>query len=367
MNTGKRTSGSITETDVKKFIRRRARGLHKGDCGRVLILAGGAGMTGAAVFAAKGALKSGSGLVYAVLPPEDEFVMKIAVPEVICVRWDAARGVLAGEEGISGRRGESYDAVCFGPGMGTGDESALILKTLLLNYDGPVVLDADGLNLAASDPEIADAVRNYPGDLVITPHEGEAERLLHAASERHDELLLQEEEWDEDPKTDPVPETREERVLRLASDYRCIAVLKGSGTLVADSPKRDPERIVRRNTTGNAGMATAGSGDVLTGIITGLAGQGIPLPDAARIGVFLHGRAGDLAAEEKGERGLTATDIAEAVPVAIRPFETAGASRSRTPGTKKTEPARKAADRPERKRQGETARTGSMRRQQEGR
>lgn len=285
------TMQTITAEYVRTVIRPRDPELHKGSCGRVLLCAGGAGMTGAAVFAARAALRSGSGLVYVCTKERNFPVLQTCVPEAICVTWDEAA------EHLFGRGGWSYDAACFGPGMGTMLETKEMLRKLLFAGDQPLVIDADGLNCLAADTELAELARNYPGQMVLTPHVGEAKRLFQAA------------------KVHP-GDDRKEMVTALTRAYHCIGVLKGAGTLVAREDAQETE--IWMNTTGNPGMATAGSGDVLTGLITGLAGQGVPLWDAAKAGVWIHGRAGDIAAGRIGEYGLIASDIAEGIALALK-------------------------------------------------
>ena len=282
---------TITAEYVRSLIRPRDPEMHKGNCGRVLICAGGAGMTGAAIFASRAALRSGSGLVYLCTPESNFPVLQTAVPEAICLDRRSAEEHLFPEDA-----GWTFDAVAFGPGMGTSEETRDLLRAILTRCDKPLVIDADGLNCLAAEKALGELAAQYPGELVITPHIGEARRLLTAK--------------DLAPGTE-----RDAMVSALVRGYRCIAVLKGAGTLVA---REAPELELWKNTTGNPGMATAGSGDVLTGLIAGLAGQGLPLWDAAKAGVWLHGRAGDIAADKIGEYGLIASDIAEAIAPAMK-------------------------------------------------
>lgn len=268
---------------VHTVIRKRPGDIHKGDCGRVLLICGSAEMAGAAIFATRAAIKSGSGLVYTCTAREIFPVLQISVPEGICKSWDKVKENLM-----------QYDAIAIGPGLGTGEDTAAMVTHLLSEYDGPVVVDADGLNVIAADTHLQSLVRETRAKVIMTPHVGEARRLLGGQA---DEGHL----------------TREEMAAELTEKYTCIVVMKGAGTIVALS---DNEAYI--NTTGNPGMATAGSGDVLTGIIASFAGQGMTAGDAARAGVFVHGLAGDLGAEYFGEYGLTASDIADYVPFALK-------------------------------------------------
>lgn len=285
----------ITDNYIKTVIKPRDKAAHKGNCGRVLIMAGGAGMTGAAIFSARAALRSGAGLVYLCTAPGNFPVLQTAVPEAICTEWEPVL------EHLFGRSEDAwhYDAIAFGPGMGTSENSRKMLRAVLMNGESTLVIDADGLNCLSADKELRALVRSYQGEVIITPHVGEARRLLAAAQM-------------EDRKERP------EMVSALAEICDGIAVLKGAGTLVCRKSAETGSPEIWINPTGNPGMATAGSGDVLTGVIASLAGQGLAPLDAARAGVYLHGRAGDLAAAEKGEYGLIASDIAEALPYALK-------------------------------------------------
>lgn len=265
----------ITREFVQTIIGKREKEIHKGDCGRVLIVAGSVGMAGAAVLAARAALRSGSGLVQVAIPKELFPIVQVGVPEATCLERDFSKIDLS-----------LYDAIAVGPGLGQSEDSIGAVRYLLENYDGPMVLDADGLNIVAYN-NLFDILRTKE-NVVITPHVGEARRLLG-------EIL----------------ENREETALALYKKTRATTVLKGHGTVVAIA---DDKTYI--NTTGNPGMATAGSGDVLTGIIASLLGQG--KENAAMCGVFIHGMAGDLAAEEVGEYGLIASDIAYYTAIALK-------------------------------------------------
>ena len=288
----------INQTYVKKLIKRRLPSMHKGDFGHVLVVAGGAGMAGACCFTAKAALRTGSGLVYVCTPERNFQVVQINVPEAVCVTWDQVKEKLQNPVPVAGAHFTSYDVIAFGPGMGTGQEAKDMLAAILDNYQGPLVLDADGLNMIADDDSLREKFFTYQGDKVITPHQGEAVRLLAGARLGTGD--------------------REDVAAGLSVGYNTITVLKGHDSLVA---RRDgAEMEILQNTTGGPGMATAGSGDVLTGVIASLAGQKISLFEAAACGVYIHGRAGDMATEEKGEYGMIASDIITYLPYAIKEF-----------------------------------------------
>ena len=267
----------ITKEFVQTIIEKREREIHKGDCGRILIVAGSHGMAGAAILAATAALRTGSGLVQVAIPKELFPIVQVGIPEATCLERDLRNLDLS-----------LYDAIAVGPGLGQSDESIDAVKYLLANYDGKMVLDADGLNILAYN-NLFDLIKNKE-NIVITPHMGEARRLLGYLKEE-----------------------RKETAIELYNKTKAITVLKGHATVVAT----DNEKTYI-NTTGNPGMATAGSGDVLTGIITSLLGQGKSAKEAALAGVFVHGLAGDLAAETVGEYGLIAGDIAYYTAIALK-------------------------------------------------
>lgn len=275
----------ITLKIVKNIIEKRNREIHKGDCGRILIAAGSLGMAGAAVLSAKGALRAGSGLVQVAVPKELFPIVQTGIPEATCLERDFSNTDL-----------KRYDALALGPGLGQSRESAEAVKTALIRFDGPMVLDADALNIIAKE-NLFQILRDRPEkSTVITPHPGEAARLLGKKI------------------TD-----RQQAALELYEKTGAITLLKGQGTVVAVNNEK-----TYTNTTGNPGMATAGSGDVLTGIIVGLMGQKKPCgkrisaEEAAICGAFIHGTAGDLAAETMGEYGLIAGDIAYYTAIALK-------------------------------------------------
>ena len=281
------TESIITEKTVKNIIERRNREIHKGSCGRILIAAGSVGMAGAAVLSARGALRSGAGLVQLSVPQEIFPIVQTGVIEATCLTASLDQIDLS-----------RYNAAAAGPGLGDSRESVEKVRILLDSFDGPLVLDADGLNIAAREV-FFDLMRARGGRLIITPHMGEARRLM--AKDFSEKM------------------TRRELAEALAEKAGAVTVLKGAGTVVAAEGRK-----TYTNTTGNPGMATAGSGDVLTGIITSLCGQrhsdGRPIEplEAALAGVYIHGLAGDLGAEEKGESGLIAGDIAEYTALAVK-------------------------------------------------
>ncbi|MDR3365329.1 MAG: NAD(P)H-hydrate dehydratase [Clostridiales Family XIII bacterium] len=279
----------ITQKEIRGlFIRKRRRDAHKGDFGRVLLICGSRGMAGAAILCARGALRAGAGLVALSVPDELLPIVQAGVPEATCVG--------RGAEALSPQRLAAAGAIAAGPGLGAGPEAREAISRLLENYSGKLVLDADALNVLAGQNR-RDIF--FGANTVITPHAGEAARLLGISAAE-------------------VQAGRAEAAAALAGKYGCIAVLKGAGTLVAAGAAEDTPPQIFINTTGNPGMATGGSGDVLTGVIASFMAQGMDSLTAARAGVYIHGLAGDLMAKELGERGLTAGDLPLGVAKALK-------------------------------------------------
>ncbi len=268
---------------VNTVIKERPRDIHKGDCGRVLVIAGSRGMAGAAILCARGALRSGAGLVRISAPEELYPILQVGVPEATCVSRDISRLDYM-----------AHDVIAIGPGLGDDDSNSEIIRTILEKYKKTIVLDADGINTICR-ADLGQTLMNTEASVIMTPHPGEAQRFL-------DYFGLS-----------ANLKNREKTINDLVVCSNAVCVLKGSGTLVA---AHDEKSYI--NTTGNPGMATGGSGDVLTGIIAALAGQGLEPVDAARAGVFIHGMAGDISARQIGETGLTAMDIANNTAFAFK-------------------------------------------------
>lgn len=280
-------SGLITLEYVKNIIKERPREIHKGQCGRVLIAAGSLGMAGAAILALRGALKSGAGLVKAAVPLELFNIIQTAVPQATCMD-------IFGD--FSPRSLEIYGAIAVGPGMGVNENNYLFIKKILNNYNGPVVIDADGLNSLCRFDKKLETIRERKSSTILTPHPGEADRLLEALGESNIRNL-----------------GREKAAETIAEKTGAIVLLKGAGTLVTMDKKG-----TYTNTTGNPGMATGGSGDVLTGVIAAIAASGADAFDSVKAGAFIHGMAGDIAARCQGQWGMTSVDIEEALPAAFK-------------------------------------------------
>ena len=331
-----------TENYIREMITPRPADSHKGTNGRILLICGSYGMAGAAVMSARAALRSGAGLVTVCVPWELVPVVQTAVPEAMCIEPDS---IIFDNIDLN-----QFDCIGAGPGLRVGREQYQIIEHLLLSYHGPLVLDADALNCLSEYARVPEK-KTYMGDaasndtdaleiprqmtsllpeitarrkspVILTPHPGEADRLLASLGQmKYREL------------------GREKAAEILAAETGAIVALKGAGTLVAYGGD------LFYNPTGNPGMATGGSGDVLTGVVTALVGYGrasvkqgvkeaaggfaareegaciaaglTPL-DATRTAVYMHGLAGDIAAESLGEIGMTAMDIADALPEAFK-------------------------------------------------
>lgn len=264
---------------------------HKGTAGLVLVVAGSRGMAGAAALVGNGALRAGAGLVrIATADAALDTVAALApccttVPlpdDGACLRAEAAERVLELADG--------QDAVALGPGLGRTPAVGSVVRAVLEGLEIPIVLDADGLNAIAADA--AEVIARARNGVILTPHPGEAARLLGTS-------------------VADIQADREAAAARLAG-LGAVAVLKGAGTVVCDAER------VYVNETGNPGMATAGAGDVLAGMMAAFLAAGMPMFEAAVLAVWSHGRAGDLAAERLGLLGLTAMDLLGCVPEALR-------------------------------------------------
>lgn len=273
---------------VKNWLPERKITGHKGDFGRVLVVAGSQGMVGAALLTATAALRSGAGLVTLALPESLYAGVMGQVPEIMMLPLPEQSGAISvAATGIIADKLTQMDVLAIGPGLSLQPETVSMVQNLLPQVTVPTVVDADALNALAKGE---DAFQQISAPLVLTPHVGEMSRLL-------------------DKSVQDVLEERLELVLQTAQSLDCTVLLKGSRTLIAE-----PDGTLYINPTGNNGLATAGSGDVLTGIIAGLLAQGIDLSKAAAAGAYLHGWAGDLASAKLGQRSLVAGDILDYLP-----------------------------------------------------
>jgi len=268
-----------------RLLPHRAPDAHKGDCGRICLIAGSVGMTGAAALAALATLRGGAGLVTLGVPQSLNDILEAKVTEAMTYplpEVKKARCLSLRARGDIQHLFNTADCVAIGPGLGTHRETMALVRCLLGDLKCPAVIDADGLNALADAPE---AIRACTAPLVLTPHPGEFARLTGCSIA--------------DIRRDPITAVR-----NFASDVNAIIILKGAPTVVAI-----PSGETYINPTGNPGMATGGTGDVLTGLLAALIGQGLKPADAACTAVYLHGLAGDLAAKAIGHMSLIASDI----------------------------------------------------------
>lgn len=267
--------------DVEPLVPRRTPFSHKGSYGRVLLAAGKRGMAGASILAARAALRSGSGLVTVHLPGCNLPIVQTALPEAIAQCDDR-------EDCISHiPLTQPFSAIAAGPGMGCDEKTAEALHTLIREAAAPLILDADALNMLAAHPAW---LAELPQGCILTPHPAEWARVAGSTPNATSRLLS---------------------ALTFAVEHGVYIVLKGHFTVVVT-----PQGECHFNTTGNGGMATAGSGDVLTGILLSLVGQGLSPLDGCRAAVYVHALAGDLKAAELSGISLMASDIVEGLPAA---------------------------------------------------
>lgn len=272
----------MNETILRRLLPTRRRDTHKGDYGKILLLCGSRGFTGAAALAAMGALRTGAGLVYLAVPESIYAIeaVKLTEPVVLPLPDEGGKLCAASIPQIAALL-PKMDAVLFGSGSGLGEGTEAVLLYLLKHCECPLILDADGITLAAKHKDI---LRDRSATTILTPHDGEFARL------------------------NPPDLPRVEQTMALARDLGVVLLRKGHRTLITDGEG------CWENRTGNPGMATGGSGDVLSGVILSLLGQGVPPLEAAAGGAWLHGAAGDLAAEKLGEYGMLPGDLVEELP-----------------------------------------------------
>ncbi|NMB25353.1 MAG: NAD(P)H-hydrate dehydratase [Firmicutes bacterium] len=285
----------LTAQGLKGLMHPRPSAGHKGTFGHVLVLAGSVGMTGAAALAARGALVAGAGLVSLGIPHSLNDIMEIKTTEAMTIPLPETAERALSMEALPHirQRLPQMEALVLGPGLGRLLSTGGLVEAILQEVTCPVVLDADGLNLVA-ETGILETRTTESGPLVITPHPGEMARLLGSSVK-------------------DIQRDRVEVAVTAAHRFSCTVVLKGAGTVIAAS---DGQFWV--NTTGNVGMATGGTGDVLAGVIGGCIAGGMDVTEAARFGVYVHGLAGDLALAEFGAPSLLAGDLAGKLPQALQ-------------------------------------------------
>ncbi len=280
----------IDESVITTIYKPRKAFSHKGSFGHALIIAGSYGKMGAAVLAAKACLRTGSGLLSCMVPGCGYTIMQISVPEAMVITD-------GNEHTISSFAADllKHDAIGIGPGLGTAKETQEAFRQIIKSNNKPVVIDADGLNILSLNPEL---LADIPHASVLTPHPKEFDRLFGNSADDFERLKL---------------------AIEKAGELKLIIVLKGHHTAIAV-----PSGKCYFNSTGNAGMATGGSGDVLTGILTSLLAQGYETEQAAILGVYLHGLSGDFAALHKSEEALIASDITDYLPEAFKKISVPG-------------------------------------------
>lgn len=273
----------LTKHDIMALLPPKREDAHKGDFGRILLLCGSRGYTGAAALAAMGALRTGAGVVYLGVPDTIYPIeaAKLLEPVVLPLPDDNGKYHASSVEDI-GKLLPKMDGVLVGPGIGRSEGTLAVVSYVLQNASCPVVLDADGINVLS---EHIDILRGREHPTVLTPHWGEFCRICPAD-----------------------PEEREQAAIRFAGENNCILLLKGHRTVITDGS------CCYINHTGNPGMATGGSGDVLAGMITGLLGQGMSPVMAAACGAWLHGKAGDICAKKIGQYGMLPQDMLAVLP-----------------------------------------------------
>jgi ADP-dependent NAD(P)H-hydrate dehydratase / NAD(P)H-hydrate epimerase len=273
---------TIEKADIIHKLKHRGKFDHKGDFGKALLIAGSKGKMGAAVLCARACLHSGTGLLTTHIPSSAYIIMQTAVPEAMA-SLDKDEAHFSKLPDIN-----HYDVVGIGPGLGKEEQTVKAMEELLKKANKPLVIDADGLNILSLHPEM---LKLLPANTLLTPHPKEFERLAGS--------------WENDFE-------RLEKQRNFAQKYKVFLILKGGHTSVAT-----PDGDVYFNMTGNPGMATGGTGDVLTGMLTGILGQKYSPQNAALIGVYLHGLAGDLAAKNKSQIAMLASDLVDHIGAAV--------------------------------------------------
>ena len=276
---------------MSRLIPMRLSSANKGSCGRVSIIAGSKGMTGAAALSALGALRSGAGLVTALTPSSEQPILAVKLTEAMTVPLPHENGIISAAAADTVLESiQNADAVVFGPGLGKGRGILPLLERIITEFTKTLIIDADGINALSSNIDI---LNRKKCSVILTPHPGEMSRLSG--------LSISE-----------IQSARIKTAEDFADRFDVTVALKGEGTVVA---ARGGKTAV--NPSGNCGMATGGTGDVLSGVVAALAAQGCTPYDSAVLGVYLHGLAGDIAAAEKGVHGLIASDLCGALPAAF--------------------------------------------------
>jgi NAD(P)H-hydrate epimerase len=272
-----RTSGNLVYLEGKEIahlLKKRFKFTHKGTFGHALIISGSKGMAGASVLSSKAALRSGTGLVTVYGPEANRIIVQTSNPEVI-FKSGFSTDYLTQMISL-----ENYSAIAIGPGIGTHTATSVLLEEFIQQLNKPCVIDADALNIISRQKEL---LEKLPVKCILTPHPKEFDRLFGESNSSYERYL---------------------KAQEASKKYNLIIILKGANTLIST-----PEGNHYFNSTGNSGMATAGSGDVLTGILVSLLAQGYTPKESALLGVYLHGSAGDLALHTQSEESLISGDL----------------------------------------------------------
>ena len=286
----------IEERDAVRILPKRRPNTHKGTYGHLAVIAGSRGKGGAAALSSISALRAGAGLVTLALPECLNISFEVGIPEVMTFPLpDTKDGTIDKSAlDILIKFLEGKSAVLIGPGITTNPSTSSLIKNLIKKVSCPMLIDADGLNIIADKIEL---LKDKPSPVVVTPHPGEMARMLNTTSKE-------------------IQANRIESSRKLSAEYGIYVILKGARTIVAT-----PEGEVYINPTGNPGMATAGTGDVLSGIVAGFLSQGLSARDSSILGVYLHGLAGDIAAEKLSQTALIASDLIKTFPEAVKRVE----------------------------------------------
>lgn len=279
--------------EIKVLFPKRKPDTHKGDYGHIFVIAGSVGLTGAAALCSEATLLSGNGLVTLGIPKSLNPIMARKLTEVMTKPLPETRQQTLSYSALKEilKFAEKADCLAVGPGLSRNPSTVKLIRKLVVFLKKPIVLDADGINALEGKASI---LKSAKAPIVITPHPGEMSRLIKLSREK-------------------IAKIKEKVAKDFAKKYNVVCVLKGHHTVVAE-----PKGRVYINLTGNPGMASGGVGDVLTGMIASFIGQGLKPFDAAKLGVYLHGLAGDLAAEEKGQASLIASDLLQKIPESIK-------------------------------------------------
>lgn len=274
---------------------RRKKDSHKGDFGHLFVLAGSAGMTGAAILVCRSALRAGVGLVTLGIPKSLIEVFEKQLVEVMTLPLAETKSQTLSEKAYNKISNflKKTDCLAIGPGLSVNPSTGKLAGKVIRQCRLPLVIDADAINALSGHLKVLRNTRYARRNTILTPHPGEMARLINKS-------------------VSYIQQNRKNIATKFAKDFKVIVILKGHNTIVADS------RNCYINKTGNPGMASAGMGDCLTGIVAAFLAQGLDSFSAAKFGAYIHGLAGDLAAKEKGELGLIATDLIEKIPVAIK-------------------------------------------------